>query len=471
MSSSQRRPTVAKHLLAFAAACLCTNLAAAAAQDWSPAPAAPSQEATLHQAFDYAFPLVAMGRLRARMLGADARPGASQLNTWLHQHKLSGPDDRWVTTPNNDTAYSTLWLDLRQGPVALSVPDMAGRYYSLAFLDMATNNFELLGRRANGTRGGTFVVVGPDTTQPLPPNAQVIRAPANDVLVLARILVNGDADMPAVTALQDQFKVQPLGAGKTPPLWQAAPPVEQSPQAFVDMANLMLARNPAPRYEDALIQRLASVGICGAACRWEALSPEVKALWAQQLPAMLASLKGGLSATGATGATGAKSEGWSYSKDNLGDFGTDYAYRAQVALGGLLALKTVEAMYPVSFVDQQQRKLSGAHRYRLRLPAGALPVNGFWSLSMYEVEPDGKLFFTPNPIGRYAIGDRTAGLKAGPDGAIDIVMQRDAPADPAQRANWLPTPAGDFALVLRAYEPKAELRDGRVRVPAVERLD
>lgn len=465
MLSSQRRPALTPRLLAAIAACLCANLAAADAQDWIQTGAAPSQQVTLHQAFDYAFPLVAMGRLRAGLLGVDAKPGRSQLNTWLHQHKLSGPDDRWVTTPNSDTAYSTLWLDLRQGPVALSVPDMASRYYSLAFLDMATNNFEILGRRANGTRGGTFIVVGPDTTQPLPPNAQVIRAPANDVLVLARILVNGDADMPAVIALQDQFKVQPLGNGKMPPLWQATPPLEQSPQAFVDMANLMLARNPAPRYEDALIQRLASVGICGAACRWDALSPEIKTLWAQQLPAMLASLKGGLSGAGP------KSDGWSYSKDNLGDFGTDYAYRAQVALGGLLALKTVEAMYPISFVDQQKQRFSGAHRYRLHLPAGALPVNAFWSLSMYEVESDGKLFFTPNPIGRYAIGDRTAGLKTSPDGAIDIVIQRDAPADPAQRANWLPTPTGDFALVLRAYEPKAELRDGRVRVPAVERLD
>ena len=100
-----------------------------------------------------------------------------------------------------------------------------------------------------------------------------------------------------------------------------------------------------------------------------------------------------------------------------------------------------------SHVSRQLRRSTAAQALR-RPPlspapaGGALPVNGFWSLSMYEVEPDGKLFFTPNPIGRYAIGDRTAGLKAGPDGAIDIVMQRDAPADPAQRATGCrPRPA------------------------------
>ncbi|MFW6168357.1 MAG: hypothetical protein ACOC8J_19485, partial [Ralstonia sp.] len=63
MLPSQRRPAVAKRLLAFTAAALCTSLATAAAQDWNPTGAAPSQEVTLHQAFDYAFPLVAMGRL------------------------------------------------------------------------------------------------------------------------------------------------------------------------------------------------------------------------------------------------------------------------------------------------------------------------------------------------------------------------------------------------------------------------
>ncbi|WP_083748659.1 DUF1254 domain-containing protein [Pelomonas sp. KK5] len=449
-------------LLASALAALALLPAAgfAAARDWPPAGEPPSPETTVHQAFDYAYPLVAMGRLRAGMLA-----GRSQLNVWLHQRKLSGPEDRWVTTPNNDTAYSTLWLDLRQGPVTLTLPDMDGRYHSLAFMDMATNNFEVLGRRATGTRGASYVLVGPDSTQPLPPDARVIRAPGNDVLVLARILVNDAADLPAVIALQDRFKVEAAGQATAP--WQGPAPqvAEMTPAAFLAMANLMLERNPPPRYEEALMKRLAGVGLCGAACGWEALTPDMRALWTREMPAMLASLKGGLAGSGG------RVEGWSYSKPDLGNFGTDYFYRAQVALGGLLALPPVEAMYPTAFTDRQQQRLDGAHRYRLHLAAGALPVNGFWSLSMYQVETDGKLFFTANPVQRYAIGDRTPGPSPNPDGSIDILMQREAPADPAQRANWLPTPPGEFALVLRAYEPKAALRDGRVHVPGVERLD
>ena len=86
---------------------------------------------------------------------------------------------------------------------------------------------------------------------------------------------------------------------------------------------------------------------------------------------------------------------------------------------------------------------------------------------MYRRMPDGGLYFTENPINRYTIGDRTAGLKRGSDGSLDIVMSRTEPA--LQGANWLPTPAeGNFVLILRAYLPKAELIEGAYQVPPVQ---
>ena len=447
------------------------TLGCTAAQAQAPAAAglpsaeAAAQEALVQQAFDYAFALVAMGRLRATMLGDAGREGAMALNQWRHSRNLSGPQDRWVTTPNTDTLYSTLWMDLSRGPVKISLPDMGGRYYSLAFLDMASNNFATLGRRATGTKAGEFVLVGPQWAQALPPEVRVLRAPGNDVLVLARLLVNGETDLPAVHALQDRIQAEPLQPGPAPAPWSAAPPMAMSAQALVDMANLMLERNPAPAYEQPLLRAWASVGICGADCHWAGLSPEVQALWSRLLPGLMASLKTGL------GSAGQVVHGWHYSKADLGNFGTDYHYRAQVALGGLLALEPVEAIYPSVGVDGSGQALSGKHRYHLRMPAGGLPVNAFWSLSMYEREPDGKLFFTPNPAKRYAIGDRSPGLQITADGSVEIWIQHEPPGQPDQLANWLPAPEGPFQLVLRAYEPQAALRDGQVLLPAVERLD
>lgn len=419
--------------------------------------------ALIAQAFDYAYPLVAMGRLRGASLGAGTEALPSP--TWQHRRALAGPESRQVTTPNVDTLYSLLWLDLRQGPWALSLPDMAGRYHSLAFIDMVGNNFAMLGRRLNGSRASRHVLVGPDWPGPMPAAARVIRAPSNDVLVLARILVDGPEDLPAVHRLQDQLGAQALAAAPQAPVWGAAPPLGPTPQAFVDLANRMLVRNPPPAYEQDLLSRLAAVGVCGATCGWDGLSPAVQALWTQSFPALLAELKAGALSSGRT------VNGWRYGQANLGQFGTDYAYRARTALSGLLALEPVESVYPSTGVDAQGQALSGAHRYRLRLPAGGLPVNAFWSLSMYELEPDGRLFFSANALRRYAIGDRTPGLQVAADGAVDLIIQHPAPATAEQARNWLPAPQGAFRLVLRAYEPRAALLDGQLTLPAVERLD
>ncbi|MCY1346600.1 hypothetical protein D9M69_326890 [compost metagenome] len=422
-------------------------------------------ESVLQDAFYYAFPLVAMGRLRLATVGTEQTPGRYVLQQWHHRRELSRPEVRGVTTPNADTLYSGLWLDLSQGPFRLSVPDTDGRYYSLSFVDMATNNFAMVGRRTTGTRAASFVIVGPDCHQELPTNMRVIRAPSNDVLVVSRILVNGDEDVPAVTVLQDQYGIEALGPGHVPPLWSAAPPLGSGPEDFVNMANLVLGRNPQPGYERRMLERFAEVGIGGTDCRWETLSPTVQAQWTRQWSALLASLEGGLSSGEPD------SNGWHYNQATLGNFGTDYTYRAQIALGALLALEPVEAIYPSAAADHSGRPLTGRHRYRLTLRPEDLPVHAFWSLTMYQVEPDGKLYFATNPIRRYTIGDRTHGLVIGERGQVDIWIQHDPPSQPAQRPNWLPAPEGDFRLVLRAYEPSAALRDGCVRLPAVRRLE
>ena len=62
---------------------------------------------------------------------------------------------------NNDTVYSIAQVDLSGGPVRLDVPDTAGRYYVLQFVDAWTNNFAYVGHRATGTRAGSFLLAPP----------------------------------------------------------------------------------------------------------------------------------------------------------------------------------------------------------------------------------------------------------------------------------------------------------------------
>ena len=72
-----------------------------------------------------------------------------------------------------------------------------------------------------------------------------------------------------------------------------------------------------------------------------------------------------------------------------------------------------------------------------------------------------------NPIDRYSVGSRS-GLMPNADGSIDIYIQRTAPA--GHESNWLPAPAGNFKLMLRAYLPGRAVLDGEYHVPPVKKV-
>jgi hypothetical protein len=434
-----------------------------------PAPALaaepPTPDTLIEQAFTYAFPVYEMMRVRWSYVEDPNNPGRTGVNQIAHGRALIDHTRRVVTTPNNDTLYSRTILDLSAGPVGIHVPDTNGRYYSLALYDIYSNGFAYIGRRLTGTREGDFVVVGPDWAEELPvANARVIRSPCNDVLMLTRILVDGEADLAAARAVQDGVRVAPLRAEPSARPRGIAP-VAGDAATFVEVVNQALRLNGAPAYEKPLLKRFAAVGICGAGCSWGALPEAVQARWRERFPALMAALKQPLA-----GSAAKPVDGWYYNPPQIGNFGTDYGYRAVVALNALLAMEPAEAVYPLAETDAQGSPLSGEHRYRLRIPAGGVPVDAFWSLSMYELMPDGRLFFADNPIRRYAIGDRTKGLAKNADGSIDLWLQHDSPG-PAKEANWLPAPAGRFKVVLRGYQPRAELLESRFRVPGVERVD
>jgi hypothetical protein len=123
-----------------------------------------------------------------------------------------------------------------------------------------------------------------------------------------------------------------------------------------------------------------------------------------------------------------------------------------------------EAAYWTTTVDSAGRRLNGRHEYVLQFPAGHLPPNeAFWSLTMNDVVG----YMVRNPINRYSVGSRSD-LVPNADGSIDIYLQRTAPA--AHESNWLPAPAGNFKLMLRAYLPGRAVLDGKYHVPPVMKV-
>ncbi|MDB5431073.1 MAG: hypothetical protein JWP35_2189 [Caulobacter sp.] len=411
---------------------------------------APDMKTTARAAWLYALPLVEMATARARMLKGVQEMGAqgARLNGFAHARHLVTPAGRTITTPNVDTVYSSAWMDLTKGPLKLTVPATGERYWSIAFMDMNTNNNAVLGLRTVGGAGGEFTIVGPGQAGSGP---NVVRMATPHGWALIRLLIDGDADMAAAHALQDQFVMTGPG-GMSYPAYATR---EDTAERYFQTARALLAADPAPATDTRLLRRFSALLGPGAA---PALAPEVAA-GVEQAKAI------------AKFATGRQQfvQGWTYPRPNLGDYGQDYLYRGIVALVGLGALPPQEAMYMKSAGDDGAGLMTGDGLYRLTLP-GKIPTDAFWSLTMYEATPDGQYFLTGNELSRYAIGDRTPGLKWNADGSLDLWIGRSNPGGD-KASNWLPAPkAGPFSVTLRTYLPRAELLDGRYRLPPITKM-
>ncbi|MGE4176590.1 MAG: DUF1254 domain-containing protein [Thermoleophilia bacterium] len=428
-------------------------------------------------AFIYGYPLVYdMGEVaRIARHGLGAVPPVP-LNTFGHARALAGPDETFVSI-NNDTVYSLANIDASGGPIRLDVPDSAGRYYVMQFVDAWTNNFAYVGHRATGTGAGSFLLVPPGWEGDAPADATVIRLPTAIASIVGRWAVDGDDDLPAVHALQDALTLTPTGPGAGLPL-----PGEGVPDDLMfweEMRVLMRAFPPAARDRE-YQERFAPLGLLAPESEYPMPGPALHEVLTAGLAAGRERLEAALRGGGVP-----SQNGWSltyhvfdYNLDffevgaldddawKLPDDPARYVHRAAAARGGLWGNHGYEAAYAMVFVDGDGAPLDGRGRYELRF-AQTPPCDAFWSVTMYDAQD---FYLVANPIDRFSVGDRTPGLQRAADGSLTIVLQHDEPDTPEGRANWLPTPAGPFRPLLRIYEPGDAVFDGRYELPPVVRL-
>jgi hypothetical protein len=116
-----------------------------------------------------------------------------------------------TTGVNRDTLLTIGWLDLSKGPQILHVPDMAGRYYSVQFTDRSDGtDFAYVGTRTTGTQAGDSLITGPGWKGQIPSDMTQISSPNNSVLVIGRVQVYGDSDLPTAYGLAKQIQLTPL---------------------------------------------------------------------------------------------------------------------------------------------------------------------------------------------------------------------------------------------------------------------
>src|ERR1043165_4833862 len=136
--------------------------------------------------------------------------------------------DTAIPTPNSDTPYSFVWMDLRAEPIVLSVPAVdPKRYYSVMLCDGNTYNYGYIGSRATGSDAGDYMVVGPEWKGATPPGIKkVFRSSTQFSLAGYRTQLFSPDDLDGVKKGQPAFEVQPLSTYLKGPATTAATTID-----------------------------------------------------------------------------------------------------------------------------------------------------------------------------------------------------------------------------------------------------
>ncbi len=152
-------------------------------------------------------------------------------NVLFNDHRVFTYEDTAIVTPNSDTPYSMLWLDLRAEPMVISVPAVPKeRYYSVQFIDGNTYNYGYIGSRATGIEPGDYFVAGPDWKGETPAGIKKLFLSTTPfgLTVIRTQLFTAD-DMPNVQKVQSGYKAQPLSAYLKKPAPPAPPTIDFLP--------------------------------------------------------------------------------------------------------------------------------------------------------------------------------------------------------------------------------------------------
>lgn len=427
------------------------------------------------EAYIYGYPLVLFDATRESLtnLAAPGETGAP-MNQFCHRRTFPDPSLTAVVGPNADTLYSFAFLDVSTDPMVLSVPDVGTRYYLMQMLDAWTNVFASPGTRTTGNGKGAFAITGPKGGGELPAGVQEVKSPTDLVWIIGRTQTNGKSDYAAVHEIQDKYKLTPLssyGRPYTAPVNLRLNPnldlkatavdrvARMGAEAFFSRLNSLMRNNPPTAADAEFVKRFAMIGVApGRTFNLQNMDP----VMAREIEAGTRDAQARIVAE-ARKPHGRNLNGWEFST-NTGRYGTNYLWRAVVSFFGLGANLPEDAIYPHASKDADGQPLNGNNRYQITFARGQLPpVGAFWSITLYN----DRHFFVPNPIERYAIGDRDR-IEFNRDGSLTLHVQHVSPGKDKE-SNWLPAPKEGFNLVMRLYWPKKEVIDGRWKPPRIER--
>ncbi len=439
----------------------------------SDSPNSQDARAIAREAYIYAFPMAANYQtLYKQAIDTTSHDYRAPFNTLTNATSVATPEDKFVVTPNSDTPYSYLWMDLRAEPIVVTMPKIEKeRYYTGQLVDLYTFNFAYLGTRSFGNDGGNFLIAGPNWNGATPVGIKaVLRTQTQFAYLLIRTQLFNAADIVNVRKIQSAYHAELLSTLLHQPAPPAAPVVDW-PRPSADMLNtpsifpylnFLLQFCPTDPSETELMARFAKLNLgAGRTFDLASFTPPVQ----EAIAAGIADTKPDVD-----GMMKKINTDQVQSSDLFGTrefLKNNYLYRFIGAKLGLYGNSGADAAYFGYFIDADHHPLDASkNNYELHFAKGAIPeYHAFWSLTMY----DGKTqLLVANPIQRYLLNSTTLkSYKYGSDGSLTFYIQKNSPGKDNER-NWLPAPDGPFYAIYRVYMPGEAVLNGTWKKPQMQ---
>lgn len=410
---------------------------------------APSLAETAIHAYIYGYPLVLADmhrRVTTNRPGRGGRGIAAPANTLARAVGVEEAGDFAIAM----TANTAGWLDLRDGPVRLHVPETRRRFAFVTLFDGFGIPFASLGTREGGSRDRVYLIRGPSHTNEDAAGVPAVDSPGAWVFALART-------WPAVNDERGprsrRFHVIPERAYMPerdptidPRIGARAQVERMSAEEYWQAVADLLQIHPAPKQDWKMLIALAALGIRpGHPVDLRKIDELTRGSLRRALPLALTRI--------------------SDAADRLAvgrEIVTEDPYLRRAARAQLgFAREFPQDIYEaVCYHDEAGQALDGRRDYDIILSEADVPRTGaFWTLDIYDIAH-------PRNLPSHSVHGESLELRD--DGSVHLAFGPNASSRSANAFEGLPQ---QYLITVRTYIPAFAMLDAGWHVPAPRVVD